>query len=199
MSQYPEDEFDRIEPTGRRGAHRRDTGKPAQYGALALIAVVAVIAVLLVIGVVNIIRSSAGSPEEKVAEPAATQSASAEPEETETAAVEPATDEEKAQTTVAVLNSSGVSGAAAKYGDAAAAAGWSVSELGNYQDTGSTSVVYYKDPEDEKIARALGADLGIAEVEESEEFAADVTAVIASDIAEDEPPMPEPGQGADQG
>ena len=72
MADYPKDEFDDLPATGRKGAHRRDGGPTSQAGALALIAILAIAALLLVFGAINIIRTSAGDPEEKIAEPTAT-------------------------------------------------------------------------------------------------------------------------------
>ncbi|WP_051297328.1 LytR C-terminal domain-containing protein [Brevibacterium album] len=193
MPTYPEDEFDRIAPTGRRGAHRREA-EPGQRGAYVIIAVVAVIAVLLVVAVVNIIRTSFSNPEENVAEPPAA-SEPAEPGGEEDAEVpgEEATDEasaevDKTTVTVGIYNGSGVNGAGAAFGEAASAQGWSVDDVVTYSTPDSTSTVFYSAPEYEAQAAVLAEELGIESIEESAEFPQDITAVIASDIAEQGPP-----------
>lgn len=186
MASYPEDEFDRLPPTGRRGAHRKETGA-GMRGAYVVIAVAAVVAVLLVIGVFNIIRTSFKDPEDQVAEPPAaeeTQSPGEESEETEDAAPEV----DKGEVAVAIYNGSGVDGAGAVFSEAAEANGWTLAETATYATPDSTSTVFYTSPDHEDHARALAAELGIEQVEESAEFTADVTAVITSDIAEQGPP-----------
>jgi len=200
---YPEDEFGRLPPTGRRGAHRKETGSGLR-GAYVIIAVTAVVAVLLVIGVFNIIRTSFTNPEEQVAEtPAAEETDS--PGETPTEETEEAAPEvDKGEVMVAILNGSGMTGAGAEFSEAAEANGWTLAETGNYATPDTTSTVFYASPDHEDHATALAAELGIEQVEESADFTADVTAVITSDIAEQGPPAadgetPETGEGAEDG
>lgn len=187
MPTYPEDEFDRLPPTGRRGAHRRDDGIGTR-GAYVLIGVVAVVAILLVVGVFNIIRTSFTDPEEQVAEPPAA-------EQTESPGEDPTEDADdsvaaidREAVVVAVFNGSGVTGAGAAFAEATEANGWIVDEVGNYQTADSASTVYYSTADHEVQAAALADELGIEQIEESADFSADLTVVIASDIAEQGPP-----------
>lgn len=187
MPTYPEDEFDRLPPTGRRGAHRRDDGI-GKRGAYVLIGVVAVIAILLVVGVFNIIRTSFTDPEEQVAEPpAAEQTESPDEDPTEDADDSVAAIDREA-VVVAVFNGSGVTGAGAAFAEATEANGWIVDEVGNYQTADSASTVYYSTADQEVQAAALADELGIEQIEESADFSADLTVVVASDIAEQGPP-----------
>ncbi|GAA4384729.1 MULTISPECIES: LytR C-terminal domain-containing protein [Brevibacterium] len=184
MADYPKDEFDDLPATGRKGAHRRDGGPTSQAGALALIAILAIAALLLVFGAINIIRTSAGDPEEKIAEPTAT----AEPTSEETTE-EPSVDIDAVEKTaaVAVLNASGVSGAGSAFGEAVEGAGWTVAQVGNHTTADTVSSIHYSDPEFEAEAQALAELLGVTDVEESEEFTDDITVVVCSDIANDPP------------
>lgn len=194
---YPEDEFDRLPPTGRRGAHRQESAI-GQRGAYVLIGIVALIAVLLVVGVINIIRTSFVDPEAQVQDPPAAES-SEDPE--SPAPEETSAEVDRESVVVAVFNSSGVSGAGAKFAEATEATGWVVDEVGNYSSPDSTSTVYYTLPEHEVQAAALADELGIENIEESQEFSADLTVVIASDIAEQGPPASgdsEAGAGDDE-
>lgn len=188
MADYPRDEFDDLQATGRKGAHRRDGGPTSQAAALALIAILAIAALLLVFGAINIIRTSAGDPEQKVAEPTATAEPSGEatPE-------EPSVDIDAMEKTaaVAVLNASGVSGAGSAFGAAVEGAGWTLAQVGNHATSDTVSSIHYSDPELEAEALALAELLGISEVEESEEFTDDITVVLCSDIANDPPPAGE--------
>lgn len=180
MAKYPRDEFDDLQPTGRKGAHRRG-GPISQGGAIALIAVLAIAALLVVFGAFNIIRQSASNPEENVAEtPAATEGA--EPTEEET--TDPAVDVVDKTAEVHVLNGSGVTGAAAKFREHLESNGWNVTDVGNHSTNESSSVVYYSDDEYEMQAGALAAELGVESVEKSAEFPGQVTLLITSDIAE---------------
>lgn len=201
MASYPEDEFDRLPPTGRRGAHRKETGAGLR-GAYVVIAVAAVVAVLLVIGVFNIIRTSFKDPEDQVAEPPVAEETESpgeesgeEAEETEEAAPEV----DKSEVSVAIYNGSGVNGAGATFSEAAEANGWTLAETATYATPDSTSTVFYASPDHEDHATALAAELGIEQVEESAEFTADVTAVITSDIAEQGPPGSDGGTAEPEG
>ncbi|WP_291794854.1 LytR C-terminal domain-containing protein [Brevibacterium sp.] len=200
MPEYPEDEFDRIAPTGRRGAHRREP-ESGQRGAYTIIAVVAVIAVLLIVGVVNIIRTSFSNPEDNVAEPtpAATQSEEPEGEESPTdEASDPSEAEvDRSSVSIGIYNGSGVNGAGSAFADAATAHGWTVSDIVTYATPSTTSTVYYSAPEYEAQAAVLASDLGIDSIAESGEFPEHITAVITSDIAEQGPPEVEGDAGAE--
>src|SRR5699024_10890685 len=89
---------------------------------------------------------------------------------------------------VAVFNGSGVTGAGAAFAEATEANGWVVDEVGNYQTPDSTSTVYYSSADQEVQAAALAEERGVEQIEESGDFSADLTVVIASDIAEQGPP-----------
>ncbi|SMY11680.1 LytR C-terminal domain-containing protein [Brevibacterium jeotgali] len=192
MASYPEDEFDRLPPTGRRGAHRKETGA-GMRGAYVVIAVAAVVAVLLVIGVFNIIRTSFKDPEDQVAEPPVAEETESPGEESAEETDEAAPEVDKSEVSVAVYNGSGVNGAGARFSEAVEANGWPLEETATYATPDTTSTVFYASSDHEDHAAALAAELGIEQVEESADFTADVTAVITSDIAEQGPP------GADGG
>lgn len=179
MAEYPRDEFDDLQPTGRKGAHRRG-GPVSQGGAIALIAVLAIAALLVVFGAFNIIRQSASNPEDNVAE---TPTASGEASPTEEAA-DPAVDVVDKTAEVEVLNGSGVTGAAAKFREHLESNGWNVTDVGNHSTSKSTSAVYYSDEAYEMQAGALAAEIGVETVEKSAEFPSQVTLLITSDIAE---------------
>ena len=179
MAKYPRDEFDDLQPTGRKGAHRRG-GPISQGGAIALIAVLAIAALLVVFGAFNIIRQSASNPEENVAEPPA---ATEEAEPTEETS-DPAVDVVDKTAEVHVLNGSGVTGAAAKFREHLVSNGWNVTDVGNHATNESSSAVYYSDDEYEMQAGALAAELGVETVEKSTEFPGQVTLLITSDIAD---------------
>jgi len=184
---YPEDEFDRLPPTGRRGAHRRDDGI-GRRGAYVLIGVVAVIAILLVVGVFNIIRTSFIDPEELVDDPPVAEETESPGEDPTEGADDSVAAVDREAVVVAVFNGSGVTGAGAAFAEATEANGWVVDEVGNYQTPDSTSTVYYSSADQEVQAAALAEELGVEQIEESGDFSADLTVVIASDIAEQGPP-----------
>jgi biopolymer transport protein ExbD len=186
MPTYPEDEFDRLPPTGRRGAHRQESTL-SQRSAYVLIAIVAIVAVLLVVGVVNIIRTSFHDPEEQVQEPpAATETDS--PGEDGTDEGEDATAEvDKESVVVSIQNISGVNGAAAAFQEAIEANGWTVQDVGTLSSPESVSTVYYSAREHEAQAAALAEELGVEQTEESAEYPGDLTLVLASDLAADGP------------
>lgn len=177
MVRYSEDEFDDLAPTSRKGAHRRSTGPSTQAGAIALVAILAIAALLLVLGTVNIIRSSTGDPEDQVADPQPTTAEPA-PEETLVDVVD-----KTAQ--VSVLNAAGVAGAGSRFGDQVEDAGWTLAGVANYSTSDTISSIRYSVPEFELQAQALGELLGIGDIEETEEFADDITVVVCSDIASD--------------
>lgn len=180
MAQYPRDEFDDLQPTGRKGAHRRG-GPISQGGAFALIAVLALAALLVVFGAFNIIRQSTSNPEEVVAE---TEAPAEESEPSDEPTDDPAVDVVDKTAEVHVLNGSGVTGAAAKFREHLEMNGWNVAEVGNYSTSETTSAVYYSDDEFEMQAGALAAELGVETVESSTEFPGQVTLLITSDIAD---------------
>lgn len=187
MPTYPEDEFDRLPPTGRRGAHRRDDGI-GRRGAYVLIGVVAVIAILLVVGVFNIIRTSFIDPEELVDDPPVAEETESPGEDPTEGADDSVAAVDREAVVVAVFNGSGVTGAGAAFAEATEANGWVVDEVGNYQTPDSNSTVFYSSADQEVQAAALAEELGVEQIEESGDFSADLTVVIASDIAEQGPP-----------
>ena len=172
--QYPYDEFDSIEPSGRKGAHRRQEGGLSQTAAVSLIAVLAIVAALLVFGAIRIIGSSTVDPETQVAE---TQAPAAED------TPEPTAEPVDKTASVTVLNASGVSGAAKKFADAIEADGWTLKTTGNASSPLTETVVYYSDPELEAQAQAVADLIGAQNIEESSEYTGDLTVLLCSDIA----------------
>lgn len=175
MTKYPPDEFDSIVPSGRKGAHRRQSSGMSQTAAISLIAVLAVVAVVLVIGAVRIIGSSAVDPEEQVAGPGNSETATPEPSET-------SVNVKERSGTVQVLNASGVTGADKTVAKKIEDAGWSdvKTELG--RSSSSTSVVYYADgfkDEAQDLAEVVGAE----DVKSSAKYSTDITLLLNSDIA----------------
>lgn len=190
MPEYPKDEFDELQPSERRGAHRQTKGPTSQAGAIALVAVLALAAVLLVVGAVNIIQRSSSDPADVTAEEQAraSEEPAAEPTDSET---EVAVVDKTAE--VSVLNASGISGAADEYASALESADWTIAEVGNYSTPDSETIVYYADPEFQVQAEVLAEEIGAAGVEESADFEGDLTIVLCSDIAEQIP-----GEGSDE-
>nr|WP_232483515.1 LytR C-terminal domain-containing protein [Brevibacterium yomogidense] len=155
----------------------------------------------MVVGVFNIIRTSFSDPEEQVAPPAVEQTESPDEDPTEDADDSVAAVDREA-VVVAVFNGSGVTGAGAAFAEATEANGWIVDEVGNYQTPDPSSTVYYSTADQEVQAAALAEELGIEQIEESGDFSADLTVVVASDIAEQGPPdagggTAAPEEGAD--
>ena len=173
------DEFDEIEPGRRSGAHRQESAASSNLGAISLVIILALVAVLLVVAAINIIFSSMGNPESKIADPGTSESASAEPSPSESE-VSVADD----SITVDVLNGSGVSGAAKKFSEAVEDKGWTLGQVGNYSTNLTDSTVYYKGEDNASQAKLVAESLGISATEASEDFDADVTVVICSDIAD---------------
>ncbi|MCT1767287.1 LytR C-terminal domain-containing protein [Brevibacterium casei] len=172
------DEFDSIEPGRRSGAHRQDSAASSNLGAITLVIVLALVAVLLVVAAINIITSSMRDPETTVGEPAPETSAPAtpSPSESEVSVVD-------SSLTVDVLNGSGVSGVAKRFSDAVEEKGWTIGKVGNYSTARSDSVVYYKDKGSAAQAKLVADALGIEATEQSDDFTADLTVVVCSDIA----------------
>lgn len=191
MTKYPRDEFDSIVPSGRKGAHRRQSSGMSQTAAISLIAVLAVVAVVLVVGAVRIIGSSATDPEGQVAEPGNTQTETPEPTET-------SVDVNEHSGSVQVLNASGVTGAEETIAKKIEDAGWSdvLTEPG--RSSSSTSVVYYADGFEEE-AKTLAELIGAEEIESSSKYSTDITVLLNSDIAKNldsEEPSDEESDGA---
>ncbi len=175
MPKYPLDEFDSIVPSGRKGAHRRQSSGMSQTAAISLIAVLAVVAVVLVIGAVRIIGSSAVDPEEQVAGPGNSETATPEPSET-------SVNVKEHSGTVQVLNASGVTGAEETIAKKIEGAGWSDVKTEPGRSASSVSVVFYADGfEDE--AQELAEVVGAEEVEASPNYSTDITLLLNSDIA----------------
>ena len=193
MPKYPLDEFDSIVPSGRKGAHRRQSSGMSQTAAISLIAVLAVVAVVLVIGAVRIIGSSATDPEEQVAAPGSGETATPEPSET-------SVNVKERSSTVQVLNASGVAGAEETVAQQIEDAGWSDVKTEPGRSSSSTSVVYYADGfEDE--AQELADVIGAEQVEASPKYSTDLTVLLNSDIAKNlasDEPSDEATDGADE-
>src|SRR5699024_10759209 len=183
------DEFDEIEPGRRSGAHRQESAASSNIGAISLVIVLALVAVLLVVAAINIIFSSMGSPESKIADPPASESTSAEPSPSESE-VSVADD----SITVDVLNGSGVAGAAKNFSEAVEEKGWTLGQVGNYSTSLTDSTVYYQGEDNAAQAKLVAESLGVSATEASEDFDADITVVICSDIADR---GPEPSEDAE--
>ena|SRR5699024_289802 len=183
------DEFDEIEPGRRSGAHRQESAASSNIGAISLVIVLALVAVLLVVAAINIIFSSMGNPESKIADPTASESTSAEPSPSESE-VSVADD----SITVDVLNGSGVAGAAKNFSEAVEEKGWTLGQVGNYSTNLTDSTVYYQGEDNAAQAKLVAESLGVSATEASEDFDADITVVICSDIADR---GPEPSDGAE--
>lgn len=175
MTKYPRDEFDSIVPSGRKGAHRRQSSGMSQTAAISLIAVLAVVALVLVIGAVRIIGSSAVDPEEQVAGSGNSETATPEPSET-------SVNVKERLGTVQVLNASGVTGADKTVAKKIEDAGWSDVKTERGRSSSSTSVVYYADgykDEAQELAEVVGAE----DVKSSAKYSTDITLLLNSDIA----------------
>ncbi|MYM20707.1 hypothetical protein GSY69_12245 [Brevibacterium sp. 5221] len=204
MAEYPEDEFDRVESTDRRGAHRRSGGPLSQGAAVALVSVLALVALLLVVGVVRIVTSSTADPEDLVSGGSSQQAddgasdsgtqgagdstqgagdASAQPTDgsTDGAAVD------KSGITVGIYNASGKTGLAKRYRTALEDDGWKVGKSGNYSYSGSTSVVFYDTDAHKPAAQALAQKAGAKDIKQSSKFSVDVALVLCSDLADKDP------------
>jgi len=95
---------------------------------------------------------------------------------------------------VTVLNGTRTSGLSAKAGTALQAGGWKIGNRLNASASDiATTTVYYYDAADEGAARGLAAELGVGDVEQSEQFrpaqgtaaaqAARLTVVLGADYA----------------
>jgi flagellar basal body-associated protein FliL len=186
------DEFDEIEPGRRSGAHRQESAASSNIGAISLVIVLALVAVLLVVAAINIIFSSMGNPESKIADPPASEAS-------ESTSAEPSPSESEVSVaddsiTVDVLNGSGVAGAAKNFSEAVEEKGWTLGQVGNYSTNLTDSTVYYHGEDNAAQAKLVAESLGVSATEASEDFDADITVVICSDIADR---GPEPSEGAE--
>jgi flagellar basal body-associated protein FliL len=186
------DEFDEIEPGRRSGAHRQESAASSNIGAISLVIVLALVAVLLVVAAINIIFSSMGNPESKIADPPASEAS-------ESTSAEPSPSESEVSVaddsiTVDVLNGSGVAGAAKNFSEAVEEKGWTLGQVGNYSTNLTDSTVYYQGEDNAAQAKLVAESLGVSATEASEDFDADITVVICSDIADR---GPEPSEGSE--
>lgn len=195
MAQYPDDEFDHIEKSDRRGAHRAAGGPISQGAAVALISVLAIVALLLVVGAVRIISQSGTNPEDQVAASAGddegtsqTAQASSSAKPSETGSSDSSGDSvDKSGLTVGIYNASGTTGAAAKYSSALKDSGWTIGKSGNYSYSGSTSVIFYSKNSQEDAAKALAKEVGAESVKKSSRFSVDLALVLCSDLSDKTP------------
>ncbi len=195
MADYPDDEFDNLESTDRRGAHRRGGGPLSQGAAVALITVLAIVALLLVVGAVRIVGLSSGNPEDQIAQtPGAEDSAPADGDSGDDQSSAPssdssqsASDVDKSGVSVGVYNASGKSGAAARYSKALKDDGWEIGKSGNYSYAGNTSVVFYDRDSHKEAAQAIADQMGVSDVKQSSKFSVDIALVLCADIADKTP------------
>lgn len=189
------DEYDDVEPGRRSGAHRQDSAATSNVGAIALVIILALVAVLLVVAAINIITSSMRDPESNVAVPGtdATASATPSPSASEVSVAD-------SSLTVDVLNGSGVSGVAREFSTVVEEEGWTIGQVGNYSTARSDSVVFYQSESDAAQAQLIADAVGIGSIEQSNDFTADLTVLICTDIAERGPQSSDGGTpGSDNG
>ena len=80
-----------------------------------------------------------------------------------------------------------MNGAAAAFQEAIEGNGWTVQDVGTLSSPESVSTVYYSAPEHEAQAATLAEELGVEQIEESTEYPAELTLVLASDLAAEGP------------
>ncbi|WGW12599.1 LytR C-terminal domain-containing protein [Saxibacter everestensis] len=151
------------------------------------VAIVALVAILLGVAVFNIVRSGQAGVDDTVAESTATPSKGAEPKETETAtdkATDEATEEAKdvdKTVSISVLNSTSQKGLASTVAKRLKDDGWKAPSTGNYRSSVTTTTVYYVSDDLRDTAQAIADALGSSEIQESRDFNAKITVVVASD------------------
>ncbi|MCQ9369076.1 LytR C-terminal domain-containing protein [Brevibacterium sp. 50QC2O2] len=204
--QYPEDEFDNLQPVSKKGAHRRPAGPLSQGAAITLVTVLAIVALLLVGGTINIIKRSAGDPETVAEQGAAadatqgddgkdgdgkdekSQGGSASSAPTSGESSEPTatgdSDVDKSDIEVGVFNASGKTGAAAKLKSTLENRGWTVTSTGNQSSASKSTTVYYKESSNEEAAQTLAEEIGATETKQSTRFSTDLAVLLCTDLAE---------------
>lgn len=189
---YPDDEFDGLEPAAKKGAHRKPSGPLSQGAAIALVTVLAIVAIILVGGTINIIKRSATDPEKQddTAQVDATEgadsTAGAHPTGTSSAsATASAADVDRESFDVHVLNASGKTGAAKSLKTKLEDKGWNVTDTANASSSSKTTIVYYQKKSDKTAAQALAEDIGGdgANVKRSSQYSVDLAVVLCSDLA----------------
>lgn len=199
MSQYPQDEFDRIPETAARQGVHRERLIPVQGSGLGLKIAVGVLALLVGLAAYFLLPrlqggGSAGPDRipqataaqeveadqpssDRMRSPAASE-ATATPTPTATASAPAEAPVDKSQV-LNVLNSTGVPGLASTAAGRLAADGWTATVPGNWAGTPlETSVVFYNSEVQRPSAEAVGSALGIAAVQEAAEVSPAVTVVL---------------------
>lgn len=200
MSQYPEDEFDvAARERAPEGVHRAPR---SGWAVILPYVLVIVIVPLLAWGAISLLNE--GDDEEPVAEPTpemTTEAATEEPTEEETEEEEEeSTDEEEetptaeeldedvsTSTSIAVLNGTDVSGAAADAVDQLQAEGFSTVAGDNYGSSAPASTtLYYRSSELAPTAEAIGEILGISNLveEPSATQNSEIAIVLRGDITD---------------
>lgn len=187
MNTYPRDEFDAVPESPRRqGVHRTRGETGAEGGgqsgrglrwilAAGLIALVIGAIAYFVLPTLGLTGSPAAATSSSVpatssAPSSAPSSAAPSPAPSSAAAESPTPTAPAAQAdkslAVGVYNGTGTAGLGNRVAATARSAGWTVSTIGNWGGAPvNASVVYYKSAAQEASAKALAADVGIANVQ----------------------------------
>lgn len=188
MATFPKDQFDNLpEDLTRQGAHRAP--KKRGGGWIGLLVSIVATAVLITGGLyaVSLVNDSIeftipglGGGEEEVATP----SVSATPE--VPPILDPADIDKSRKITITVLNGTAVSGLEKTAGKALTGGKWPVTSTNPSSSSDiQKTFVYYKNPEDEDVARGLVIALGVGEIRESDKFlGAPITIVVGQDYAD---------------
>jgi hypothetical protein len=188
MATFPKDQFDTLpEDLARQGAHRAP--KKRGGGWIGFLAAIVATAVLVTGGLygVSLVNDSIeftipglGGGNEEVAEPTVSATPEVPP------ILDPTQIDKKRKITITVLNGTAVSGLETVAGKALTKAKWPVASTAPSSSTDiAKTFVYYKNPEDEDVARGLVIALGIGEIRESDKFlGAPITIVVGQDYAD---------------
>lgn len=189
MATFPKDQFDNLpEDLTRQGAHRAP--KKRGGGWLGFLAAIVATAVLITGGLygVSLVNDSieftipglGGGSGEEVATPTVSSTPEVPP------ILDPAQIDKKRKITITVLNGTAVAGLESVAGKALTNGKWPVTSTAPSSSTDiEKTFVYYKNPEDEDVARGLVIALGIGEIRESDKFlGAPITIVVGQDYAD---------------
>jgi hypothetical protein len=188
MATFPKDQFDNLpEDLTRQGAHRAP--KKRGGGWLGFLASIVATAVLIVGGLygVSLVNDSIeftipgfASGEDPAPEPTVSATPEVAP------ILDPADIDKKRKITITVLNGTAVSGLETVAGKSLTKGKWPVASTAPSSSTDiEKTFVYYKNPEDEDVARGLVIALGIGEIRESDKFlGAPITIVVGQDYAD---------------
>lgn len=188
MATFPKDQFDNLpEDLTRQGAHRAP--KKRGGGWIGFLAAIVAAAVLTTGGLygVSLVNESIeftipglGGGEEEVATPTVSSTPEVPP------ILDPTQIDKKRKITITVLNGTATAGLETVAGKSLTKGKWPVTSTLSADATDiAKTFVYYKNPEDEDVARGLVIALGIGEVRESDAFpGAPITIVVGQDYAD---------------